>query len=186
MPTFLRRRKQHRWDDPEFLKNLFEATGKPQAFHFYGLTAQFKDNGYAIETMRSGYAITPATGARADELIAQHHKLFAAKEQGAAPIVRTLEKKYNQIDETLAGEPGQETFCAHLAEMLKRKGIAALDNKPTVWQINWILLVVELGNMLTDRGDRLWLTVALEDLTGRTTATMNEKTALSLSGITDN
>ena len=53
--------------------------------------------------MRSGYAITPATGARADELIAQHHKLLSAKEQRTAPIVRTLEKKYNQIDETLAG-----------------------------------------------------------------------------------
>ena len=57
-------------DDPEFLKNLFEATGKPQAFHFYCLTAQFKHNGHAIETMRSRYVITPATGARADKLIA--------------------------------------------------------------------------------------------------------------------
>ena len=39
--------------------------------------------------------------------------------------------------------------------------------------------------MLTDMGDSLWLTVAIEDLTGRTTATMNEKTALSLNGRTD-
>ena len=69
--------------------------------------------------------------------------------------------------------------------MTKRTGIAALDNKPTVWQINWVFPVIELGNMLTDKGDRLWLTVALEDLTGRTTATRNEKTALSFSGRTD-
>ena len=69
--------------------------------------------------------------------------------------------------------------------MSKRTGIAALDNKPTVWQINWVFPVIELGNMLTDKGDRLWLTVALEDLTGRTTATMNGNIALSLSGRTD-
>ena len=60
-----------------------------------------------------------------------------------------------------------------------------MDNKPTVLQTNWVFPVIELGNMLTDKGDSLWLTVALEDLTGRTTATMNEKTALSLNGRTD-
>ena len=45
--------------------------------------------------------------------------------------------------------------------------------------------MIEFGNMLTDKGDGLWLTVALEDLTGRTTATKNEKTTLSLNGRMD-
>jgi len=168
-------------DDPEFVKALLEAKGHPKPFHFYGLTAQFKDNGYIIETMRGGYFITPATGSRAEALVRDHQSILAAKEN---TTVRTLEKKWEGLDEELIGEPGQETFCAHLADMSKPTGISALDDKPTVWQTNWVFPTLEPGTMLNNKG-RLWLTVTLEDLTGQTTVTMDEKTALSLSGRED-
>jgi len=56
-------------DDPEFVKTLLDAKNTPQPFHFYGLTAQFKDKGYQIETMRNSYLITPATGPRIPSLL---------------------------------------------------------------------------------------------------------------------
>ena len=168
-------------DDPDFVKALLEAKGHPKPFHFYGLTAQFKDKGYKIETMRGGYLITPATGSRAEALVRDQQSILAAKEN---TTVRTLENSWEGLDEELIGEPGQETFCAHLADMSKPTGISALDDKPTVWQTNWVFPTLEPGTMLNDKG-RLWLTVTLEDLTGQTTVTMDEKTALSLSGRED-
>ena len=122
-------------DDPDFVKALLEAKGHPKPFHFYGLTAQFKDDGYIIETMRGGYVITPATGSRAEGLVRDHQSILAAKEN---TTVRTREKKWEGLNEALIAEPGQETFCAHLADMSKPTGISALDDKPTVWQTNWV------------------------------------------------
>lgn len=116
---------------------------------------------------------------RAQELRDTHHSIVTARQNTA---VRTLEKKWEIGDESLAHEQGQETFCAHLAEMSKRTGIPTLDEKPTVWQTNWVFPKIESGTMLTENGDRLWLRVTLEDLTGQTSVTMNEKIALSLSG----
>ena len=125
---------------------LLEAIGIPQPFHFYGHTAMshhaLRDKSYQIETMRFWYLITPATGARAQELIDTHHSLLTAKQNTA---VRTLETVWEpQCGETLADEPGQETFCAHLAEMSKPTGISSLDDKPSV------------ANQLGLSNDRTW------------------------------
>ena len=122
--------------------------------------------------------ITPATGTRADALVNDHPSILATKEK---TTVRTLEKQWDQADENLIGEPGQETFCAHLADMAKPTGISALDDKTTLWQTNWVFPTLEPGNMLNGKGN-LWLTVTLEDLTGQMAVNMDEKTALSLSG----
>ena len=79
--------------------------------------------------------------------------------------VRLLEEKWEASNETFVGQPGQETFCAHLADMAKPTGISALDDKPTLWQANWIFPTIEPGTMTNDKG-KLWLTVILQDLTG--------------------
>lgn len=122
--------------------------------------------------MRFWYLITPATGARAQKLIDTNHSLLKAKEN---TVVRTLETVWEpQCGETLADEPGQETFCTHLAEMSKPTGISGLDYKPTVWQTNWVFPVIEPGTVLTEKGDRFLLIVTLQDRTGQTTVTMNE------------
>ena len=55
--------------DPEVVTTLLDAIETSKPFHFYGLTAQSKDKGYQIETMRFWNLITPATGARAQKLI---------------------------------------------------------------------------------------------------------------------
>ena len=167
-------------DEPEFIKNLLEAKGCQKPYHFFGLSAQFKDKGYIIETTR-GYLVTPATGTRADALVRDQVSILATKEN---TTVRTLESKWESPDDSFVGQQGQETFCAHLADMGKPTGISALDDKPTLWQTNWVFPTLEPGTMTNEKG-KLWLTVSLEDLTGQTTVTMDEKTALSLSGSLD-
>ena len=131
--------------------------------------------------MSNGYFITPATGTRAEALVRDQEAILATKE---TTTVRTLERKWEPSNETFVGEPGKETFCAHLADMAKPTGISALDDKPTLWQTNWVFPTLEPGTIINERGS-LWLTVALEDLTGQTAVTMDEKTARSLSGHED-
>ena len=78
--------------------------------------------------MRKGYIITPATGTRADKLVCEHGSLLMLK---GNTTVRTLEKTWEYSEDMLADEPGQETFCVHLADMAKPTGISALDDKTT-------------------------------------------------------
>ena len=168
-------------EDPEIVKQLLEAKGCQTPVHFYCLIAQLKNGGYIIETMSNGYFITPATGTRAEALVRDQEAILATKE---TTTVRTLERKWEPSNETFVGEPGKETFYAHLADMAKPTGISALDDKPTLWQTNWVFPTLEPGTMINERGS-LWLTVTLEDLTGQTAVTLDEKTALSLSGHED-
>ena len=48
-------------EDPALVLQLIEAAGKPQPFHFYGITAQKTKAGIQFETMRSWYK-APADG----------------------------------------------------------------------------------------------------------------------------
>ena len=81
--------------------------------------------------------------------------------------VRILETKWEASNESYIGQPAQETFCTHLADMAKPTGILALDDKPTLWRTNWVFPTIEPGTMLNEKGN-LWLTVTLQDLTGQT------------------
>ena len=170
--------------DPDFVKELLSAAppdGDHKPFHFYGLTAQFKDNGYIIETLGSGYVIKPATGTRADDLVRDQKSIIETK---ASATVLTLEKKWEGSDEGFLAAEGQETFCAHLADMGQPTGIPGLDDKATLWQAKWCFPTIQPGAMVNDKG-RLWLMITLHDLTGQTVVTMDEKTALKLSGRDD-
>ena len=123
-------------DEPDFMKQLLEAQGCQKPFHFYGLTAQFRKNGYITETMSNGrYYITPRTGTRAEVLLRDQQAILAAKNN---TTVRTLEKKWDYSEETLIGQQGQETFCAHLADMAEPTSISALDDKAILWQASWV------------------------------------------------
>jgi len=66
--------------------------------------------------------------------------------------VQTLEKQWDHSEEHLIGEPGQETFCAHLADMSKPTGIPTLDAQPTLWQANWMFPTLEPGRMTNEKG----------------------------------
>jgi hypothetical protein len=168
-------------DDPDFIAQLLKSTGTAQPFHFLGLAAQSKNGQYRIETMRSWYHIAAAMGSRAQMLEEKHAELLCRKQQSK---MKTLQTAYSGADndEELNKVPGQETFCCHISDMSKKTGITAIDDGPTVWQINWVFATLDPQQMLTEAGDRLWLRLVLSDLTGQASVQMGEKIALALSG----
>ena len=85
-------------------------------------------------------------------------------------------------DDYLQNTNGQETLCAHLAVSSKRTGIAALDNTTSVWQVSWVFHTIIPGSHLTTAGDKLWLNIMCQDVSGRVEARMSQKIALEVSG----
>ena len=165
-------------DDPPFIKTLLDNQDCKVPFNFFGLIAQFKNQGYSLETLSNGYLIKPATGARAEALMRERDSILT---KNSNMSVRILENKWEPSQESFVGKPAAETFCAHLADMAKPTGIQALDDKPTLWQTNWSFGTIQQGSMLNEKG-QIWLNLILQDLTGQTKVTLDEKAALSLSG----
>ena len=66
--------------------------------------------------------------------------------------------------------------------MTKCTGIAALDDKASLWQANWVFHSIMPGSHLTTAGDKPWLNIMCQDVSGRVEARMNQKTALEVSG----
>ena len=180
--------KNMQGEDPAFMQAIVENVGKPTPFHFYGLTAQSTNNGMKIATSIPWYKIMVANGPRADKLIAEHTTTLAAYQN---TNVRTLEHTWTPEDrdgagdESLNDQEGQDTFCALLNDMSTPTGIASLDDKPSVWQLNWAFATIVPGNILTSKGDKIWLKIMLRDISGSVEVRMNEKHALELSGCKD-
>lgn len=175
-------------DDPPFMQSLVDNVMQPVPFTFLCLNAKNTSSGTKIETSRTWYKIQVADGPRADKLIAEHAAVEAAMENTE---VRILEKKWTPedgdgpSDDKLNELDAQETFCAHLTDMCKVTGIASIDDKPTVWQTNWVFVTIVPGNILTTAGDKIWLTVKLEDVSGQVMVRMNQKVAFELSSYND-
>jgi hypothetical protein len=132
--------------------------------------------------MRFGYKIIPAEGPKAATLVTDHAAIMVRLQGGS---IMTLQKDWvpDNDYESLQDTVGQETLCAHLAEMKKVTGIPALDNHPSVWQVNYGFLEIIPGTHLTNNGDKLWLHIMVVDVSGRVETRMNEKVALTVSGL---
>ena len=163
--------------DPAHIQQLIEAAGQPRAFSFIGLQAQ----GHNFQTMRTWYKIAPSQGAKAEKLRTDHEAIMKSKQLGTVII---LEKKWSPDanDGEWRNSLGQETLCAHLETMSKRTGLAALDEKTSVWQANWVFPCLMHGTHVTTAGDKLWVHILCQDVSGRVEARMNEKIALAISG----
>lgn len=169
-------------DDPAFMQEISRSIGQPKPFHFFNLQARMTENGWKCNTGR-WYYIAPAQGPRATKLIQQHETI---QRDSVEKGTRTLEIVWlpeggDQADTLLKETPGQETICAHLADMSKVTGLSALDEKTTVWQVNWVFPTITRDSMLTKAGNKLWLNIVLEDSSGSASARMGEATALALS-----
>ena len=68
-----------------------------------------------------------------------------------------------------------------------KTNVSAIDDKATIWQVNWVEVAWPVGpELCTKQGDRLWFQSALKDVTGsKTNVWMNEQSALALSGCSD-
>ena len=165
--------------DPAFIQQLVEAVGQPRPFKFHGIQAQ----GHKFQTMRNWYKIAPAEGPRGDKLRSGHEAIMKAKGTGTVIILENKWCPDGSPDEDLQNTNGQETLCAHLDTMSRRTRISALDGKTTVWQANWVFPTLMPGSHVTTKGDKLWLNIMCQDVSGQTETRMNEKTALEVSGL---
>ena len=167
--------------DPEWVTELTNNASKGTPFHFYGIQAK-KDSQF--ETMRHWFSIVPATGPgdeKGQQLVTEFDKITQLKDNGNVVV---LKKEWTPDGgENLQNVNGQETLCAHLDAMSQRTGVAELDGKATVWQCNWTNLTILPGSHLTEKGDKLWLKVLCQDVSGRVEARMGEKVALELAGL---
>ena len=132
--------------------------------------------------MQSWYNITPAEGPKGEKLKTDHEAIMKAKDSGTVIILENKWCPEGSFDEDLQNTTGQETLCAHLDTMSKRTGIAELDDNTSVWQANWVFLSLMPGSLLTKAGDKLWLNIMCQDVSGRTEARMNDKIVLEVSG----
>ena len=158
--------------DPEWITELTNNASKGTPFHFYGIQAK-KDSQF--ETMRHWFSIVPATGPgdeKGQQLVTEFDKITQLKDNGNVVV---LEKQWTPDGgENLQNVNGQETLCAHLDAMSQRTGVAELDGKATVWQCNWTFITLIQGTHLTEKGDKLWLKVLCQDVSGRVEARMAE------------
>ena len=169
--------------DPAWVTKLVESASQAMPFHFYGIQAKRTNEGPHFETMRSWFKIVPATGPdneKGAQLTNDFDNIMEQKNNGN---VLVLEKQWSANGgENLQDVTGQETLCAHLDAMSQRTGVLGLDTCTTVWHINWCFITILPGSHLTDNGDKLWLKVMCQDVSGRVEARMGEKVALEVSG----
>ena len=84
-------------------------------------------------------------------------------------------------------EPGAQTLCKLLSDLAATTDIEKLNEKPTLWQANWVEVGWPMGDTLLKKdGSQLWFQTSLRDVSGQVVSVwMNEKSALSLSQLAD-
>ena len=93
-------------------------------------------------------------------------------------------KSYN--NRNYDDEQGMETVCKLLSAMSSNTHVDAIENGPTLWQINWAEVSWPAeDDLLTKLGERLFFKTTVRDLTGPIDVFMNEQAALSLAGVQD-
>ena len=84
-------------------------------------------------------------------------------------------------------ERGAQTLCKLLSDLAVTTDVQKLNEKPTLWQANWVEVGWPRGDTLLKKdGSQLWFQTSLRDLSGEVVNVwMNEKSALSLSRLPD-
>ena len=84
-------------------------------------------------------------------------------------------------------EPGAQTLCKLLSDLAATTDLQTLNENPMLWQANWVEVGPPIGeNFLKKDGSQLWFQTSLRDVSGQVVNVwMNEKSALSLSGLDD-
>ena len=85
-------------------------------------------------------------------------------------------------------EQGKETSCGLLSSFARTAtGIADLDSRETIWQLNWVLPSEPSPgeNMKSKDGTRLWFPLTIRDISGPIVLYITEQAALKLVDVAD-
>ena len=166
----------------EILREAQADSTKP-SFSFFALQGKKTDRGYSFEAdSKKEFFFVKAVGDRAERLTQVAESLQAIPEQ-----MRDVLKQASFQGRDYENEPGAQTLCKLLSDLAATTDIEKLNEKPTLWQANWVEVGWPMGDTLLKKdGSQLWFQTSLRDLSGQVVNVwMNEKSALSLSQLAD-
>ena len=171
---------------PPLLQELIEAYEKKKAVAFFniqGKMAEGKDE--STWSFQSGFSFCfriASSTTKGQHLESIADTLLATD---ANIVPKTVLQSRSMDNENFADQEATETTCGLLKTLLTNTNIAALEVDASFWQINWCrpYLPVELTQVCTADGTRLWFQMKLDDETGSITLFIREKAALALAAV---
>jgi hypothetical protein len=146
-------------EEKNILALLTDAAGKPIPLSFFAVQGKKVDTGYKFESSRDFFlvpaSLTSGKGAQ---------QVLAADALHATPPEdrETLETTFSPQNNDYANDLGTETFCALLRGLKGKANVKAIDDNPTLWQVNWAEVAWPTGPQLrTKDGARLWFKTAM-------------------------
>ena len=168
-------------DDCATFDTLRKAAEAKQCLSLFALQGKHSNKGFSFEAdSKKEFFVFPAVGKRADALAEVAEELLKIPKDKRDVLEQAT---YEARD--YEHEPGQQTMCKLLQDLANTTDVHGLNEKPTLWNANWVEVERPQGeNLLKKDGSSLWFQVSLRDLSGQVTGVwMNEKSALSLSGL---
>ena len=161
-----------------------QVCGTSRALTFFAVQGRQKDEGYQFESSKD-FFLVESHGDKAENLATIHPTL------NEVPVDEreTLETAFSpQARRDWSLEKGTQVFTMHLQDMMRPTGIAAIEDEPTVWQVNWVEVAwpPPTQQITTKNGDRIFFQTSVRDIIGvETEIWMNETSALALARTQD-
>ena len=170
--------------DLECLKMLHNAAGTTTPLSFFGIQGKKNSQGFKFEPSRE-FFITPAptTIGKGAQLISDAEALRATPQEER----ETLETTFSPGSKDYTPELGIETNSALLRSMSNSSNVKAIDENPTVWQLNWVEVAWPAGSTVCrNDGQALWFNTTIVDIHGsKDDVWMDQQSALTLSNLPD-
>ena len=160
-----------------------QASESKQIFSFFALQGKRIQKGYSFEAdSKKEFFLVKAIGTRATRLAEVAESL-----QAVPKAMRDVLEQSSFEHRDYENEPGAQTLCKLLSDLAGTTDIQKLNEKPTLWNANWVEVGWPIGDTLLSKdGSRLWFQTSLRDISGQViNVWMNEKSALSLSQLAD-
>ena len=104
-----------------------------------------------------------AVGSRATRLTQVAESLQAAPQES-----RDVLEQSSFESRDYENELGAQTLCKLLSDLVATTDVQKLNEKPTLWQANWVEVGWPVGdNLLKTYGSELWFQTSLRDLSGQ-------------------
>ena len=161
---------------------LDNAAGPPTPLSFFAIQGKKNSQGFKFEPSRE-FFITPAptTTGKGAQLISAAQALRATPQEER----ETLETTFSPGSKDYTPELGTESKSALLRSMTSSSNVKAIDENPTVWQLNWVQVAWPAGSTVC-RNDKqaLWFKTVITDIHGsKDDVWMDERSALALSSL---
>ena len=165
----------------EFLDLLTKADGTNRAISLFAMQGKPTEDGYVFSPSKD-FFVFEASGSKAKDLTDIHQQVALVPKCERVTLQSSF-TPYERRDWTQ--EQGIQVFSLHLKDLLRPTNIPEIDDKPTLWQLNWAEVAwpaFRSDPITTKEGDRLWFQTSVRDSAGvQNDVWMNEHSALQLS-----